>query len=180
MGRGAWWAAVPGVAASQTRLSDFTFTFHFHALEKEMATHSSVLAWRVPGMGEPGGLPSLGSQSRTRLKWLSSSLCILSMHIYCILYWKLKTEWLLHVWILSSWDHVVDGSCGSLLLPSIQVSDCIITSLGKLQISKFEVQFLLNRYCFHNIVKLKNHKLNHCKSGTTGICFLLQNPIPNN
>ena len=58
---------------SRTRLSDFTFTFHFHALEKEMATHSSVLAWRIPGMGEPGGLPSMGLHSRTRLKWLSSS-----------------------------------------------------------------------------------------------------------
>ena len=57
---GPWWAAVPGVAKSRTRLSDFPFTFHFHALEKEMATHSSALAWRIPGMGEPGGLPSLG------------------------------------------------------------------------------------------------------------------------
>ena len=61
MGGGAWWAAVHGVARSQTRLSDFPFTFHFHALEKEMATHSSVLAWRIPGTGEPGGLPSMGS-----------------------------------------------------------------------------------------------------------------------
>ena len=60
-GRGAWKAAVHGVAKSQTRLSDFTFTFHFHALEKEMATHSSVLAWRISGMGEPDGLPSIGS-----------------------------------------------------------------------------------------------------------------------
>ena len=57
---GAWWAAVHGVAKSQTQLSDFTFTFHFHALEKEMATHSSVLAWRIPGMAEPGELPSMG------------------------------------------------------------------------------------------------------------------------
>ena len=57
---GAWWAAVHGVAEGQTRLSKFTFTFHFHALEKEMATHSSVLAWRIPGTGEPGGLPSMG------------------------------------------------------------------------------------------------------------------------
>ena len=62
MGGGAWWAAVHGVAKSRTRLGNFTFTFHFHALEKEMATHSSVLAWRIPGVGEPGGLPSLGSQ----------------------------------------------------------------------------------------------------------------------
>ena len=61
MGRGAWWAAVHGVVKSQTRLSDFTFTFHFHALEKEMATHPSVLAWRIPGTGEPGGLPTMGS-----------------------------------------------------------------------------------------------------------------------
>ena len=60
MGRGAWKAAVHGVAEGQTWLSDFTFTFHFHALEKEMATHSSVLAWRIPGTGEPGGLPSMG------------------------------------------------------------------------------------------------------------------------
>ena len=61
MDRGAWWAAVHGVAKSWTRLSDFPFTFHFHALEKEMGTLSSVLAWRIPGMGEPGGLLSMGS-----------------------------------------------------------------------------------------------------------------------
>ena len=61
MDRGARWAAVHGVAKSQTQLSDFTFTFHFYALEKKMATHSSVLAWRIPGTGEPGGLPSMGS-----------------------------------------------------------------------------------------------------------------------
>ena len=65
--------AVHGVAKSQMRLSDFTFTFHFHALEKEMATHSSVLAWRISGMGEPGGLPSMGSHRVGRLKSLSSS-----------------------------------------------------------------------------------------------------------
>ena len=61
MDGGAWWAAVHGVAESWTQLSDFPFTFHFHALEKEMATHSSVLAWRIPGTGEPGELPSMGS-----------------------------------------------------------------------------------------------------------------------
>ena len=61
MDGGAWCAAVHGVEKSQTLLSDFTFTFRFHALEKEMATHSSVLAWRIPGTGEPGGLPSMGS-----------------------------------------------------------------------------------------------------------------------
>ena len=57
----ACWAAIYGVAQSWTRISDFTLTFQFHALEKEMATHSSVLAWRIPGTGEPGGLPSMGS-----------------------------------------------------------------------------------------------------------------------
>ena len=61
MDGGAWWAAVHGVAKTQTRLSNFTFTFHFHSLKKEMAPHSSVLAWRIPGTGEPGGLPSMGS-----------------------------------------------------------------------------------------------------------------------
>ena len=61
MDGGAWWVTVHGVAKSQTRLSDFTFTFHFHALEKEMATHSSVFAWGIPGTGEPCGLLSLGS-----------------------------------------------------------------------------------------------------------------------
>ena len=61
MDGGAWWAAVHGVTKSWTRLSDVTFTFYFHALEEEMATHSSVLAWRIPGTEEPGGLPSMGS-----------------------------------------------------------------------------------------------------------------------
>ena len=68
MGRGAWYAALYGVAKNQTWLSDFTFTFHFHALEKDMATHSSVLAWRIPGIGEPGGLLSVGSH-RVRHDW---------------------------------------------------------------------------------------------------------------
>ena len=69
MDGGAWWAAVHGVAKNQTQLSDFTFTFHFHALEKEMATHSSVLAWRIPGTGESGVYGV--AQSRTQLKQLS-------------------------------------------------------------------------------------------------------------
>ena len=71
MDRGAWWAAVHGVAKSWTRLSDFTFTFHFHALEKEMATYSSILVWRILWTEEPGGLLSIGLHSQTWLKWLS-------------------------------------------------------------------------------------------------------------
>ena len=67
MDGGAWWAAVHGVAKSRTRLSNFTFTFHFHALEKEMATHSSTLAWKTPWTEEPGRLQSMGLPSRTRL-----------------------------------------------------------------------------------------------------------------
>ena len=95
MDGGAWWAAVRGVAKSRTRLSDFTFTFHFHALEKEMATHSSVLAWRIPGMAEPGGLPSMGSHrvghnwsvlaaAAAGYRWyLKLSVCMISQGSYC-------------------------------------------------------------------------------------------------
>ena len=74
----AWWAAVHGVAKSRTRLSDFTFTFHFHALEKEMATHSSVLAWRIPGTEEPGRLPSLGSH-RVWHDWHDLAAAVIQM-----------------------------------------------------------------------------------------------------
>ena len=83
MNGGAWWAAVHGVAKSGTWLSDFTFTFHFHALEKEMATHSGVLAWRIPGTGEPGGPPAVYgvTQSQTWLKWLSMSSSSMEMYI---------------------------------------------------------------------------------------------------
>ena len=81
MAGGAWCAAVHGVAKSQARLSDFTFTSHFHALEKEMATYSSVLAWRIPGTGEPLWAAIYGvAQSRTRLKRLSSSSTAISIN----------------------------------------------------------------------------------------------------
>ena len=82
MDGGVWWAAVQGVAKSRAWLSDFSFTFHLHALEKEMATHSSVLAWRIPGMGEPYGLPSMGSH-RVGHDW--SDLATLKK---CYGYWK--------------------------------------------------------------------------------------------
>ena len=83
MDGGAWWAAVHGVMKSQTRLSDFTFTFHFHALEKEMETPSSVLAWRIPGMAEPGGLPSMESH-RVGHDWsnLAAAAAGLIMYVF--------------------------------------------------------------------------------------------------
>ena len=94
MDGGAWWAAVHGIAKSWTRLSDFTFTFHFSALEKEMATHSSVLAWRIPGAAEPSGLQSMGSQSRTRLRRLSKSIFWL---LWIMLQWKWKCAYLIEI-----------------------------------------------------------------------------------
>ena len=79
MDGGAWWAAVHGVAKSRTWLSDFTFAFHFHALEKEMATHSSTLAWKIPWTEEPGGLQSMGSL-RVGHDWVTSLLLFTFMH----------------------------------------------------------------------------------------------------
>ena len=81
MDGGAWWAAVHGVAKSRARLSDFTFTFHFHALEKEMATHSSVLAWRIPETQEPSRLPSMGSH-RVGHKWSELAVKFLTLILY--------------------------------------------------------------------------------------------------
>ena len=88
MDRRAWWAAVHGVAKSWTWLSDFTFTFHFHALEKEIATHTSILAWRIPGTGEPGGLPSMGPH-RVGHDWsdLTAAAALVERHLYGII-WK--------------------------------------------------------------------------------------------
>ena len=80
MGGGAWWAAVHGIAKSWAQPNDFTFSFHFHALEKAMATHSSVLAWRIPGTGEPGGLQSMGSL-RVRHDWATSLSLFTFMHL---------------------------------------------------------------------------------------------------
>ena len=103
MDGGAWWAAVHGVARSQTQLSDFTLFFHFHALEKEMATHSSVLAWRIPGMGEPGGLPSMGLH-RVRHNWIDLAVAEAALDHWksrrltekhpLLLYWLCQSLWL--------------------------------------------------------------------------------------
>ena len=89
MDGGAWWAAVHGVAKSRTRLSDFPLTFHFHALEKEMATHSSVLAWRIPGTGEPGGLPSVGSHRVGHDRSNLAAAVAAALYLLCISYGSL-------------------------------------------------------------------------------------------
>ena len=91
MDGGAWWAAVHGVAKSWTRLSDFPFTFHFNTLEKEMATHSSVLAWRIPGTGEPGGLPSVGSH-RVGHNWCDLAAAAAAAWAYYILFAFLQNQ----------------------------------------------------------------------------------------
>ena len=89
MDGGAWWAAVHGVADGRTQLSDFTFTFHSPALEKEMATHSSVLAWRIPGTGEPSGLLSMGSH-RVGHDWSDLAQHSIYALLYKILWWRLS------------------------------------------------------------------------------------------
>ena len=94
---GAWWAAVHGVTKSRRQLSDFTFTFHFHVLEKEMATHSSVLAWRIPGTGEPGGLPSMGSH-RVRHDWSDLVVVVfLPPKLFFHVHWLLKCPFCIYL-----------------------------------------------------------------------------------
>ena len=97
MDGGAWWAAVHGVAKSQARLSDITLTFHFHALEKEMAAHSSVLAWRIPGTGEPSGPPSMGSH-RVGHDWSDLSAAVAAAYCDFTFYVDLYPLW---TWFLT-------------------------------------------------------------------------------
>ena len=108
MDGGAWWAAVHGVAKSRTWLSAFTFTFHFHVSEKEMSTQSSVLAWRIPGMAKPGGLPSMGSH-RVRHDWsdLAANLPQLDIILYvCLFYFRLSFQSLSPTKIQTLWGRV--------------------------------------------------------------------------
>ena len=115
MDGGAWWAAVRGVTKSQTRLSDFTFTFHFHALEKEMATHSSVLAWRIPGTEEPGGLPSMGSH-RVGHYWSDlAAAAARDINIYFLLYLSTFFPYIPYIHIHMFCIHVCTWMCISYL-----------------------------------------------------------------
>ena len=116
MDGGAWWAAVHGVPKSRTWLSDITFTFqsdmtitfHCHALEKEMATHSSVLAWRIPGTAEPGGLPSMGSH-RVGHNWSDTAACMyvsITCSLYVLFVTKIKCiRWFITIWSLLFLPH---------------------------------------------------------------------------
>ena len=141
MDGGAWWAAVHGVAKSRTRLRVFTFTFHFHALEKEMATHSSILAWRIPGIGAPGGLPS-----RVRHNW--SDLAAAAA-------WHLRHYDNRHRHKLSEWHYhsgtkkkslVDDILLSASLLNIHSVSSPFLVPLTLLSVLTF---FLLIMVCFH-------------------------------
>ena len=105
--RGVWWAAVHGVTRCRMQLSDFTFTFHFHALEKEMATHSSVLVWRIPEMGEPGGLPSVGSH-RVRHNWIDLAAAAAAIAT-C---WMQADDALTPFWVESQGYEVSDPATG--------------------------------------------------------------------
>ena len=127
MDGGAWWAAVHEVAKSWTRLSDFLFTFHFHALEKEMATHSSVLAWRIPGTGKPGTRAAVYgvTQSRTWLKWLSSSSSSRGVTV-------------------SSISHML--TLDSFLTYLLIAQDTVVFYRG--QSEKFQTEFLIVRKCY--------------------------------
>ena len=99
-----WSWVVYGVAKSQTQLSDFSFTFHCQALEKEMATNSSVLAWRIPGMGEPGELPSIGSH-RARHDWSDLAAAAAERKTK-------RPDWTGETWILNAREHVCSPQCG--------------------------------------------------------------------
>ena len=126
MDGGAWKARVHGVAESRTWLSDFTFTFHFHALEKEMATYSAVLAWRIPRTGHPGGLPSMGSH-RVRHDWSDSAAAASSWLCFsfsCVRSDTFEKDYYSEVWgFKCSWD----GQAGPLNVMSPTVGGCLVT-----------------------------------------------------
>ena len=148
MDGGAWWTAVHEVAKSRTRLSDFTFTFHFHALEKEMATHSSVLAWRIPGMGEPGGLPSMQSH-RVGHDWSDLAAAATPP----------SRTWLVSVFLLWIYPYIgFHGHTCSLMVvrchcPSVSYPHC--TQKGQKRKRRF--QYRKKKYLFKNS---KTHFIN--------------------
>ena len=149
MDGGAWWAAVHGVAKSRTWLSDFTFTFHSHALKKEMATHSSVLAWRIPGTGEPGGLPSVGSH-RVGHDWGDSAAVAEQWYLLSSLLWSVK-----HNLNLTSQKSCVSHSrnyeCLSRAQP-LASSLCLLNSVTKESIVGYALLcfILQDAYTVHN------------------------------
>jgi len=139
MDGGAWWATVHGVAKSQTRLSDFTFTFHFHALEKEMATHSSVLAWRTPGTVEPGGLPSMGSH-RVRHDWSDLAYTHTHTHTHTHTYTHTHIQWILYC--------SIDKSCLTLCNPKDSSTPARLPCPS---LSPWAYSYLLSQWCHPTI-----------------------------
>ena len=138
---GAWWAAVHGVAKSWTQLSDLTFTFHFHALDKEMATHSSVLAWRIPGTGEPGGLLSMGSH-RVRHDWsdLAAAAAAVVYHV------PVSSVWVR----FDSFMFFLQEFWFSLFLKNISSHWYSVFRLINCQLQKDDILFL--PFCFYRLL----------------------------
>ena len=151
MDGGAWKAAVHGVVEGRTWLSDFTFTFHFHALEKEMATHPSVLAWRIPGMAEPGGLPSMGSH-RVGHDWsdLAAAAAAAGSSVVSLSWIYLFRSFLniIFNWTLDFFDGFFKKNhCGA-----TKVFPCIFGTLGIVQLSRF--MFLSSCMTDYNLIVL--------------------------
>ena len=156
MDGGAWWAAVHGVSKSQTQLSDFTFTFHFHALQKEMATHSNVLAWRIPGMVELGGLPSMGSH-RVRLDWSKLAAAAAKTSLVTLIFFSscnyfphtsvIYFLWPLQIffWLGNLVIYLVFAFC--LFLPKIQLLDLFVVLWF---FNSFSPNLLISAFIFIN------------------------------
>ena len=151
MDGGAWWAAVHGVAKSQIRLSNFTFTFHFHALEKEMATHSSVLAWRIPGTGEPGGPPSMGSH-RVGHDWSDLAAAAAAFYLLFMTLARTSSTMLINSGVYSLGEKAFSLSTLSVML-AVGVCGCSLASWSSFSLFLAFCKFLKSHEWMLNFVK---------------------------